>query len=204
MLSLNHKKWYLSIGLVFILSVLFVLGWRLLQPSPGQGVISGELSDRAQSFVSSQAEHDQRYQALIATDSGSTSIKNIENDCIVFQSPFLLRNIRLEKKDAWCSVTAGVGSFYGNVTITVTRNPSLRDLSEDTGVQLRLRESETYTPVFLEAESKNTKAFHDEHELTVFWLQPGKYLTISFHDLPRWDDQRAKDMVLLMQALEHE
>lgn len=117
-----------------------------------------------------------------------------KNSCFSFFHDQNITQIKTEEFDTTCIIRAKVEEPIGQLSISVVQNTENKnfDLAEQTGVTLRKSLPDIYTqeiniqnkPKFFENDSNfNSIIFTNKTEITGFFTQSNKLLTVSIHDV---------------------
>lgn len=117
-----------------------------------------------------------------------------KNSCFSFFHDQNITQIKTEEFDTTCIIRAKVEKPIGQLSISVIQNAENKnfDLTEQTGVTLRKSLPDIYTqeiniqntPKFLEKDNNiSSIIFSNKTEITGFFAQSDKLLTVSIHDV---------------------
>lgn len=181
--------WFLVVCFLTILVAFFgTIFWlrsqkKLLEEKP-------HISERSEEFIQSQKSQSgsiwQEYDPVGKGEEGANEFQAIFTSCFTSDLPTRARSIKKQEDEKGCLVTSTIDEPSGFITISLKFVPQLTSLEEDTGVALRMREDTTYTfdDSFFE-NTKNSRTFYSQNEITYFRLEDSTLLVISLYDLAK-------------------
>jgi len=171
-------KWPAVMLLVLAAAGLIFYGAHAMK-QPAIGVVSSQLSPRAESYVPPpMVEPTERF---------------AEVGCFSLTLPIPATNLKTTKElqgySSECVVKGSIQQPRAQFTISARDATNLLDLSEEPGVQLRLHD-EQYTPITIsQLSGYEHAAFTSATEVTAFWLHEGMFYVVSLHSLARVTDE---------------
>lgn len=136
-------------------------------------------------------------------DVGSVRVREIgdnakqkkEGDTVCFSYQFEEQfSPIVEETETKCVVRSTLYHPKGALTVSWTKYTQGKSLFDDTGLVLRQKQSDVYTPVKIQTTQYQPLSFQTDHETTAFVDSKGGVLVVSLHDFMGSNDE-AKEIV---------
>ncbi len=201
------KQHQLTLGLgIVTITVLgaFLVRHYVIKQASSASVRVGTLSHRAEEFVaSSSSQGTGLWSEVDLTENElelTTANQRLSTPCFKVTSPWPLIKVKLEVTDSRCVIRARVVDPPAYLTMTSYYHV---DPAQDTGLQLRIKNPDTYQPLTLSPTlSLDVSGFTADKELTIFAWFDTTMFTAALTDVQRPTELPSADLITVLESLD--